>query len=252
MAERASTVTGRPAVAITRSVEDNRSLAAGLERLGFVVVAVPLIDVAAPGDGGRALAEALERLADYDWVVLTSANGVRAVVDAGIGRSWPEGVAVAAVGPATAAAARSAGLPVALVPDVATASALVDAFPVAGPPPPGRLVLAPLAHLASDTVVTGLGAKGWLVDRVEAYRTVAPTGRAHRGAVDVDAVAFFSPSAVDRWVDRYGTGVPLAVCVGPSTSARARDRGLAEVVEATPHDQGGVVRALEDRFGPSR
>lgn len=251
MAERAPTATGRPTVAITRSVEDNRSLAERLERLGFVAVAIPLIDVMAPADGGRALTEALEQLADYGWVVLTSANGVRALVEAGNGRPWPGEVSVAAVGPATAAAARSAGLPVALVPDVATAVALVDTFPVAGPPPPPPRVLAPLAQLASDTVATGLEAKGWRVDRVEAYRTVAPQEQADRSDAVVDAAAFFSPSAVDRWVDRYGIGVPLAVCVGPSTAARARDRGLARVVEATPHTEGGIVTALEELFGPS-
>ena len=242
----------RPMVAVTRSAEDNRSLTDRLERLGFAVTAIPLIEVVGPTDGGRALAAALAELGRYRWVVLTSVNGVRSVVAARSDRRWPADVSVAVVGPATAAAARSVGLPVALVPDEATAAALVEAFPCAGADadaepdvegdpdphpdagagdPVGRRVLAPLAALAGDTVTTGLTARGWLVDRVDAYRTVIPEvspGQAVGVAGGrIDAVAFFSPSVVDRWVDRFGVGVPFAACVGPSTADRARNAASA-------------------------
>lgn len=246
-----------PTVAITRSVEDNRSLSARLESLGLDVVAVPLIEVAPASDDGRALGAAIEELAAYDWVVLTSANGVRAMTEAMAGQShpseqsWPNGVSVAAVGPATAAAAAAAGLPVDLVPTVATADALAAAFP--DPPEGGDRVLAPLAQLAGDTIVDGLGAKGWRVERVEAYRTVAPVDQASTPglaaglatAPGVDAVAFFSPSTVDRWVDRFGCAAAVAVCVGPSTAARAEQQGFAQVLTAEPHSEDGVVAALE-------
>ncbi|MEL6985881.1 MAG: uroporphyrinogen-III synthase, partial [Actinomycetota bacterium] len=72
----------RPAVAVTRSVEDNGPLAARLESLGLDVVSVPLIEVAPPADGGAALAAAVDDLPAYDWVVVTSANGAKAVADA--------------------------------------------------------------------------------------------------------------------------------------------------------------------------
>lgn len=238
-----------PTVAITRSVEDNRSLAARLEALGFQVVEVPLIEVASPSDDGRALAAALDDLAAYDWVVVTSANGVRALARA-IGtdvdeRRWPDGVAIAAVGPTTAHVAEAAGLPVALVPEVATAAALADAFPIRLPDDGGR-VLAPLAELAGDTIVDRLGAKGWQVERVEAYRTRAPAERPAVNDVDLAAATFFSPSAVDRWVDRFGSGAPLAVCIGPSTTNRATERGFSRVVTADPHTEDGMVATLEN------
>lgn len=236
----------RPVVAITRSVEDNRDLAGRLESLGFSVLAIPLIEVKAPADDGRALRAVLADLAAYDWVVLTSANGVRSMAEACAGAPWPDGVSVAAVGPATAAAARSAGMPVRLIPDVATASALVDRFPESSDDDRGR-VLAPLAELAGDTVVAGLGAKGWRVDRVDAYRTTADPSVAEPSAakVDADIAAFFSPSAVDRWVERFGAELPAAVCVGPSTAARAREAGFGRVVVADPHTEDGVLQALD-------
>ncbi len=248
----------RPTVAITRSVEDNGPLAARLESLGFDVVSVPLIEVTPPADGGAALAAAVDDLATYDWVVVTSANGVTALVDAlgaadatgagagvACGRRWPDGVAVAAVGPATATAAEAAGLPVTLVPEVATAAALAEAFPARRPDDGGR-VLAPLAELAGDTIVDGLGAKGWQVDRIQAYRTRAPDPPPSLPNADIAAVTFFSPSAVDRWVDRFGSDAAVAVCVGPSTAARATRRGFAQVVTAEPHSEVGVVALLEN------
>ncbi len=253
----------RPVVAVTRSIEDNRSLQSRLESLGYPVLAVPLIQVVAPADDGRALRAAVADLSVYDWVVLTSANGVRSVAAARAGAPWPEEVSVAAVGPATATAARSAGMPVRLVPEVATASSLVDAFPPAssdageapgaGDASDGRgaarhgRVLAPLAELAGDAISDGIGAKGWRVDRVEAYRTTANTDITddpRSAGSEAEVVTFFSPSVVDRWVDRFGVSPAVAVCVGPSTAARAEAAGFERIVTADPHTEDGVVLAL--------
>ena len=236
-------------VAVTRSVDDNRSLTERLIDRGHDVVAVPLVEVLAPADDGRALTEALTDLDRYRWVVLTSVNGVRAVAARVPGRGWPDGPAVAVVGPTTEKAARRAGMPVALVPAEATAAALVEAFPAAVAGDPNR-VLAPLAELASDAVEHGLEAKGWSVTRVEAYRTAAPPPSV-AVAEDrvVDAVTLFSPSAADRWVERFGPRPPLAVCIGPATAARARDRGFAQVVTADPHTEDGVVAAIDRVLG---
>lgn len=239
-----------PRVAITRSIEDNRSLASELRAAGFEVVAAPLIEVAPAADGGRELVDALAGLDRYRWVVLTSVNGVRAIAAARSPEPWPETVAVAAIGPSTAEAVLAAGLPVNLVPDRATAAGLVDAFPSAEAQlsdAAGR-VLAPLAELASATVESGLRSKGWLVDRVEAYRTVAPVTVAidpsGTDPATADLVAFFSPSTVDRWTERFGVISGPAVCVGPSTAARAVEVGFESVFTADPHTEAGVVAAI--------
>lgn len=235
-------------VAVTRSIDDNRPLAAELAERGWRVVSVPLIEVVAPADGGRELDRALSELDRYRWVVLTSVNAVRAIAQRRSGQPWPAAVEVAVVGPTTGRAADQAGLPVDLVPTEATAEALVEAFPHHDGGNPR--VLAPLAALASSTVQEGLAAKGWLVERVEAYRTIAPeTSIADSlpvGVTEVAVVTFFSPSAVDRWVDLLGPGAlaATAVCIGPSTAARARARGFTIVVTADPHTEAGVVESV--------
>jgi uroporphyrinogen-III synthase len=270
-------------VVVTRSPGDNRSLVDKGTRRGWHMIEVPLIEVTGPADDGSALRRAAADLGRYRWVVVTSANGVDALHRAyGATTPWPEAVRLAAVGPTTAAAARSAGWPVDLVPEVATAAALVDAFPSPVDDVAARSVLAPLARLASSTVEDGLGAKGWLVHRVEAYDTRAPaeTPAMADDLGSADAVCFFSPSAVDRFLDRFadrsaesaaqpeaepppasaadapdvgrGTVRPpqwTAVAIGPATAARAAARGLTAVEVAQPHSEDGVVACLERLLG---
>jgi len=110
-------------------------------------------------------------------------------------------------------------------------------------------------------VTDGLTAKGYLVERITAYRTAAPAG----STVDpdrlgrCDAVVFFSPSAVDRYVAlagviKPGTGAPqppLAFCVGPSTGERAQAGGFREVIVPDVHSQTDILVAIADRLDAS-
>ncbi|MEZ5412473.1 MAG: uroporphyrinogen-III synthase [Acidimicrobiales bacterium] len=178
---------------------------------------------------------------------------------AGADAPWPPGVRVAAVGPATAEALRRAGVEPDLVPPTATAADLAAAFPPAPAPAAGgsaARVLAPLAELAGDDLVEGLRAKGWTVDRIDAYRLAEPpplpAGAAlPDGLVGADAVAFTSPSVVDRFCDRFGPALvpPLVACIGPRTAARAGQRGLAGLVTAEDHTAPGLVAALVAALG---
>ena len=231
-------------VIVTRPVEDAAELVALLERAGAEVVAAPAIrvelDAAAVGDAWRARR--------YDWVVVTSANGVRALHAAGIAAPGPSTPTyrVAVVGPATAASARSAGLPVDLEPDEAIGAALVDAF--AGVPAGGGRVLVAQADRAGTDVAVGLRTKGWTVDAVTAYRTVDvghdPVVAARLAGAD--AVTFLSGSAARSFVDAYGSGaVPAVVaCIGPSTATVCRQLGLPKPAVADPHTVPALVRAL--------
>lgn len=236
-------------IVVTRSTADNRTLTVRFGELGAETVALPLVEVLPAVDGGAELAAAVDRLGSYRWVVLTSVNGVQAMADALAGRPWPEGVTVAPVGPATEAAARSFGFETAPAPATATAEGLVASFPVSDVA--DTPVLAPLAELAGDTMVDGLNGLGYSVHRVTAYRTTAPKAGSPNDGVDcslvgsADAVAFFSPSVVDRFLARCGPDAvpPVVLCIGPSTAARAVQRHLSGVVTADPHSEDGIVAA---------
>jgi uroporphyrinogen III methyltransferase/synthase len=243
---------GRTVVA-TRSGQRARGLVDGLEEAGAVVVQLPLTRTAHPSDGGDALRAAAAALTSFDWVVFTSQNAVdRLMAEVRDARALA-GVAVAAVGPATADALRLAGVEPDLVPAEHSARGLVEEFAEGR----GR-VLFPCANLAPDTIPSGLEEKGWTVERVEAYRTVpatAPDPALLDRVAAADAIAFAATSSVEAFAALTGPeGVPVpvpphVVCVGPTTAAAARALGMANVFEAWGASAAGMVRELVDHFG---
>jgi len=225
-------------IAITRP--ETGELEARLGALGASVVHVPLIEVDDPIDGGMQLRAALARLAAFDWLVVTSANGAT--------RTGPAAAAhpalrLAAVGPATAAAlAAAAGRDVDLVPAVARAEGLLAEFPLQ----PTRVLLAQ-ADRARRTLADGLAARGHTVESVVAYRTVArrPTPDEVRALKTADAVLLASGSAAAAWADAVGAGAPpVLVAIGPVTASDAAARGLRIAHVATSPDASSVSDLL--------
>ena len=156
---------------------------------------LPVIATEAAPDGGAALAEAAGRLAEgrYGWVALTSVNAVNRL----LGQLGPNANSApakwAALGEGTAAALRRAGVEPEVVADVSTSAGLLDAFPPApigrggSGDDPARTVLFPRAERVRGALAGGLRARGWAVDEVVAYRTVA---------------AVPSPDSIDRRAPR--------------------------------------------------
>jgi uroporphyrinogen-III synthase len=234
-------------VVVTGDMARTSSLADRVSALGGDVVRLPVVVIEEPPDGGAALAVATDRLlaGDYGWVVVTSGNAVERVRRALAGRSVPEGVRWAAVGPSTERALVAAGLPCHLVPPESSADALATAFIAeAGPGP----VLYPRAELVHSDLAARLVDAGWPVDEVVAYRTSGrdPGPAAMDAARRSDVVLFASASAVERTVALLGVeGVPSDVLtIGPSTSAAARRAGLHVAAEAEPHSADALVDAL--------
>jgi len=194
----------------------------------------------------------------YDWVALTSANGVAAVVDqlAELGRDARlfAPVRLAAVGPGTAEALAAAGLRAELVPPTATTGELAAALVASGPP---ARALLPRADIATPTLTEALRSAGWRVDEVEAYRTVPvteldPGVRQRLELGEIDVLAFASSSTVRNFVDLFGGPPPAGTrvaSIGPVTSQICRDLGLQVDAEADPHDLDGLVAAVRSAAG---
>ncbi len=216
-----------------------------LRRAGAEPVLVPLIELLAPPDDGAALAAAAQRLGDYDWLICTSANGADCLLEALEGTAVPDGLRVAAIGPATAAALAAGGMTVSVLPERYVAESLLDAFP--SPDGAGR-VLVVRAAVARDVLPDGLRARGWSTDVVAAYRAVPRrlTAAERAAATSCDTVIFTSPSVVDAFCDQpEPLEVPTTVAaIGPVTAQAARRRGLTVHVEAGEHTVEGLVVAL--------
>ncbi len=109
-------------------------------------------------------------------------------------------------------------------------------------------VLFPRAESVVGHLARGLRAKGWTVDEVIAYRTVAdePGPDAVAAAARADAVVFTSPSTVARTGELLGPGAapPVVATIGPATSSAVRSAGWRVSAEADPHTLDGLVAVL--------
>lgn len=217
------------------------ALDALLVHLGADIVHVPLIEITEAPDGGAALADALDRIDMFDWIVVTSRHGAERVADA----VRESSIRLAAVGSSTATVlGERSARPVELVPRVQLATALVEAFP----PGPWSVLVAQ-ADRAADTVVTGLRSRGCEVVACAAYSTrlLVPSAADLARALGADAVAFASGSAVEAWVEAIGTRTPPIVCViGPTTESAATRCGLKVSAVAADHTVQGVARVLTE------
>ena len=237
-------------VVVTRAREQAGELVTRLQAQGAATVEVPAIEIRDPADGGAALAAAVGRLGAYDWVVLTSSNGARRLLDAVRDRGRDArafaGARLAAIGPGTAEALAGANLAVDLVPPRFVAESLLDALPA--PSATGGRLLLVRAAVARDVLPEGLRSKGWDVDVVEAYRTEqAPLAEEQAAAVAAaDVVTFTSSSTVVNLLAAMAGGSipPVVAAIGPITAATAREHGLAVDVEAEVHTIDGLVDAL--------
>ncbi len=219
---------------------------------------VALLEPVAPADR-EPLDRVLLRAADYDWLVFSSANAVRFSAPGLPLRSELGGLRVACIGPATAQAAREAGLPVHLVPSEQALPESLATELVADGGLAGRRVLLPRAEQAQDILSDALVAAGARVEAPTAYRTRCPegAGRALQQALrdGLDAVTLTSPSTVGHLFgllsgDAARDLVENAVfaCIGPTTLAALAERGVTRSVVAERQTMEGLVDALERAF----
>lgn len=235
----------RPAVVLVpRGGAWGDRVAAAARARGLEPRIVPLITDAPPADTGP-LDRALRRLADHRWLVVTSATTVRVVAERT--PRLPAGLRVAAVGRATARAARDAGWQVDLVPDDESAAGLVAALP-----DPDGSVLVPRSAIAAPTLVDGLRARGIDVEDVVAYRTVE-TGDAPVVPGPGPAYVLVTSGSVAEQVARRMTpldpGTRIA-CIGPGTADAARALGLPVHVVARDRSAEALLDAVVETLPP--
>jgi uroporphyrinogen-III synthase len=247
-------------VLVPRARDQASGFSALLRARGAEPLEVPTIEirqVASTAELDRTLRDLAARR--FDWVVLTSVNGVAAVrarAEAlGSGPAAVRTARVAAVGPATDAALRDWGVVPDLVPEVATTAALGRAFP--GRSGRGTVLLA-RADLANPELGSLLREKGWATTEVVAYHTVPvgtldPVARHRLDTGEVDWVAFTASSTVEGFLRGYGGPPPPGVrvaAIGPVTAETARSAGIRVAATATDHTIGGLVAAIERAVAP--
>jgi uroporphyrinogen-III synthase len=243
-------------ILITRARHQAGRLAEGLESKGATVVKLPAIEIVPP-ETFAPFDSALDAIAAFDWLIVTSANGVAALSERLQSLAIPtkklEHLQIAAIGPATATALERFGLKASAVPEEYVAEAVVALLhEKVG----GKRVLLVRAEVARDVIPDQLRQCGADVEVVAAYRTVIPTdsiglARELFGAAKppLDAVTFTSSSTVTNLFALLAAAeVELpkglrAISIGPITTATLRSHNWEPAAEALQYDIPGVVEA---------
>lgn len=253
-------------IAVTRAHAQSDALTEPLKVLGAQVISIPTIEVRDP-DSWSALDSAIARLTEFDFLVLTSVNGVQKLLErmavAGRIAADLEHLEVGAIGPATAAELQAAGIRVEFVPKSYRAEGLLEAL--AERDLGGKRFLIPRAKVARDIVPRVLAERGAHVEVVEAYQTGLPSldRDAVRALLDPapDLVTFTSSSTALNFArlledrDEPASMAPpdvRAASIGPITSETARSLGFQVVVEAAEYTIPGLVTAILGYFANAR
>ncbi len=248
-------------VLITRPRAQSAEFGAALQQAGFEPIYFPVIEIR-PAQDLTPLTEALAHLAQYAWLIFTSANAVEIVL-----QSWPALVAnlqqsktkVAAVGPKTAEALQQGGIEPDFIPAKFTG---LDLLPGLGDVR-GQRILLPRADLARPDLPRAIAAAGGLPEEIIVYHTLPaapdPVGwQALQQGVDV--ITFTSPSTVENFCallrqhqmdPLHLPGAPKIVCIGPITGQAARQAGFSNIVIAKESTSKGLLREISEEVNQS-
>ncbi len=244
-------------ILVGRARHQAGSLSASLRSLGATVIEIPFIEIRKP-QSYRPLDDALKNIRNYDWLILTSANGVEAMWERvrklRITRKNLQHLQIAAIGPATKKAIVKHGLKVKMVPEEYVAESVVKGL---RDKVNGKRVVLIRARVARDVIPEELRAAGAEVDVVEAYETVVPEkSRVRLRALMKRArrrphiVTFTSSSTARNFAELLGNFKSASIShvqfasIGPVTSATLRELQMPVAIEAREFTMGGLIRAI--------
>lgn len=260
-------------IVVTRAQAQAGTLAAKLMGLGADAIEFATLKIAPPLDY-TPIDTAIAQLDSYDWVVFTSANGpeyfmARLKAAGKDARAFGK-AKICAIGPATAATLERYNLKADLIPEKYVAESILESFNKLGEIAGQRFLLA-RADVAREALADGLLQMGGDVTEIKIYRQVMPSdneGPTNTSASEmtemlqakeIDAVLFTSSNTVRNFAKRLATVTdqPLpellantvVACIGPITSAAARDEyNLNVAIEASEFTIDGLIDALIEHF----
>jgi uroporphyrinogen III methyltransferase/synthase len=249
-------------IVVTRARAQASDLIRHLSELGADCLEHPTITIEPPADWAP-LDQALDRIAEYDWLIFTSVNGVKFFFERLFGRGRDVRalgrIGTAAIGPATAAKLFEFGLTSDIVPESYQAEAVVAAFEekdVAG-----QKILLPRAAEARPILPEQLSKMGALVDEIPVYRTRPAEERVERlveqlESGSIDMITFTSSSTVTNFKsllprDRFDELIRRVTIasIGPITSETARKLGFKVHLTADSFTIPGLVASIVRHYG---
>jgi uroporphyrinogen-III synthase len=243
----------------TRAGRQSGGLARPLRDLGAEVIEIPTIEIKPPRSY-EALDSALRKISRYDWLILTSVNGVEALFgrldELGMSGKDLEHLQIAAIGPATRREIEKHGLKVRVTPEKYVAESVVEALEARTA---GKRVLLVRAKVARDVLPNELRKTAAQVDVVEAYETHVPAdakiklNRLFANSASLpDVVTFTSSSTAVNFLellekDHYSSLREIKLAsIGPVTSATLTKAGFKPNIEAREYTMEGLAAAIAE------
>jgi len=250
-------------ILITRPRAQSVEITSLFEGLGAEVIHLPTIEIVEPASW-EAVDAAIDRLETYDWLILTSSNAARFFfgrVKDRLSGSLLSGARpkICAIGPATASAVEKAGEAVDLIPGESRAEGVLSSIieSLGGRERVrGIKFLIPRSKIAREELPAELTRLGAIVEPVEVYRTIKPESdcaaairQLREGAIH--AITFTSPSTVANFASLLGVtnlsdlvGHALAGCIGPTTTAAAKEYGISRIIQPERYNASALVEAM--------
>ena len=244
-------------IVITRARAQASGLVSQLTKMGAHCLEIPTIRII-PSEDTAPLKTAIDNIKDYDWLVLTSVNGVKfffdTLFDMGKDVRALGHLKFACIGPVTKERLGDYGIIGDILPETYRAESVIDAF--SGIEMQGKKVLLPRAKVARTILPEELTRMGAIVDEVTAYETIlSDEGKEQLISMltdkEIDAVTFTSSSTVSNFMSLLESqnaadllkNVTIA-SIGPITSDTARSFGIKPDIEAIPYTIPGLVDGL--------
>lgn len=248
-------------ILVTRSVGQSSQFSDRLQQAGATVIEMPALEIGPPSSW-QALDRAIATITDFDWLILTSTNGVayffeRLVVQGKDARALAT-LKIAVVGQKTAQSLQQHGLTPDFIPPNFVADSLAEHFPEQLE---GQKVLFPRVETGGrEVLVKELTAKGAAVVDVAAYESRCPAAIAPQ-ALDalqrkvVDVITFASSKTVQNFYELVEAicepplpadwleGICIA-SIGPQTSKTCQELLGRVDVEAQEYTLEGLVQAI--------
>ena len=244
-------------IIVTRAREQASGFLARLRELGAHCIEFPTIEIIPPDDWAP-LDKSIDEIANYNWLLFTSVNGVKYFFN----RLYKKGkdvralkdIKVGTIGPKTAEAVRVFGIIPDLIPSEYRAEAVVDAFKKLKAE--GLKILLPRASKAREVLPEELKKMGAKINVIDTYKTIMPDNKIETvikmlEAGDIDMITFTSSSTVSNFMGMFGDkadrikdllkNVDIA-SIGPVTSDTAKKLGLNITVEPADY----TINALTD------
>ncbi|MHC5929381.1 uroporphyrinogen-III C-methyltransferase [Nostoc sp.] len=256
-----SPLTGK-IILVTRSVSQSSQFSDRLIALGATVIEMPTLEIGPPSSW-EALDRAIAHLSDFDWLILTSTNGIDYFFERlnaqGKDTRALAGIKIAVVGEKTAQSLKQRSLQADFIPPNFVADSLVENFPEQLD---GKTVLFPRVESGGrEVLVKELTIKGAKVIEVAAYQSCCPSSipRAAELALQnrkVDVITFASSKTVQFFCQLTNNifshnsdpsqlleGICIA-SIGPQTSKTCHTLFGRVDVEAEEYTLDGLTQAL--------